>query len=237
MKKQTCRVILLLIIALMPMALFAQTDPGVDNLKHKWTFNNGSSLDEVGQLEGLLHGNAYVTDNALSTTREGWFEMPAEAIAVNTYPALTQSVWVISKGTNKGNYPITWFGNINGAVAVDYTTIVGTTSNSIYCGISCLKYDEPWYGLTGVVAPNLDNPQLHHFVSVIDDITIKMYVDGVLVAIETLTENNKVANISPALAYLCNNGYMEDPDWKGLICEFSLYNKALTDDEVMYLYQ
>lgn len=237
MRKFIYRVILLLLALLLPILLLAQTNPGTENLKHKWTFTNGSVTDEVGHLDGILRGKAVISNNALLTANGGYFELPAEQIAINTYPELTMSVWFISNGTNSSDHPITWFGKATSLYGEDYLSIQTLKNNSFMGGISCQDSTAPWATENHILIPPINDVNVHNAVTVLDSVTIKLYIDGVLVGIDTLSEKNRISYLSTANAYLAKGGYAVDPTWKGLINEFSLYNKALTDNEVLYLFQ
>lgn len=238
MKNCRLKLFILIVVGLASTTLYAQTDPGTANLTHRWNFNNGSIIDDIGKLEGILHGDALLKNNSLYTNTNGWFEIPAASIAINTYEEASQSIWFTPTGTNSYYNPLTWFGNTSGNSGVDYWLIQPANLNdSCFTSIACLDYSTPWTGHTEINIKEIDDQLLHNLVSIIDDTSLKLYLDGVLVGIKTLLPNDKLYNLSTAQASLAKNGYVTDHTWKGIINKFSLYNKALTDDEVLYLYQ
>jgi hypothetical protein len=68
-----------------------------------------------------------------------------------------------------------------------------------------------------------------------------MYHDGVLVGITPLTtnpttlENKKISDISPNFARFCHATYSGDNPWVGRIHEIAIYNKALSEEEIIFL--
>jgi len=83
----------------------------------------------------------------------------------------------------------------------------------------------------------IDDGRLHQVVSVITASDISYYIDGFNVGATALSSGNSLANIILNYAYLAKSGYGSDPTWLGSIDKFSLYNKALSAGEVLYLYQ
>lgn len=215
----------------------AQVDPGTTNLKHKWTFDNGSAVDEIGLVEGTLQGAASLSGNALNTLGGGYFDIPAATIGVNNYTAFSQQIWFTSS-TNPDNCSLSFFGNTTGTYGTDYilaqTTHWGADTRT---SISCLSSSSPWNAEDGVNTAKITDEKLHHLVSTIDDKTIKLYLDGIFIGVDTLSVNNSLANVGTQFVYLCKAGYTGDPTWKGLIHQFTIYDKSLTDAEVLYLYQ
>lgn len=217
---------------------FAQTDPGTANLKHVWSFDNGV-VDEVGGVTGVLEGAATVANKALNTSNGGFFSMPASEIGINTYTAMTSEVWFTSAaGVNTGFTMLNYFGNTTGSIGTSYFMISTARGDNVSrAAISCNNTSNPWATETGVNGTEYDDGKLHHMVSVVTDTTIAFYIDGVYINKATLSADNKLANIGTSFAYLAKAGYTGDPTWRGNIHKFSLYNKPLTNDEVLYLYQ
>ena len=83
------------------------------------------------------------------------------------------------------------------------------------------------YGVTLV-----DDDKWHHVGAVYDGATFFLYVDGKLDASEEST-GNITASSYPL--YIGNNSQNTDREWTGLIDEVVIYNRALSDVEVLYL--
>jgi len=89
---------------------------------------------------------------------------------------------------------------------------------------------------------------LHQLVSVVDgpNGTISLFIDGALQQSSplsyTTTENppfdvvNTISGIGTDHFYLAKSDWSADPNWKGLMEKVSIYNAALTPDQVMYLF-
>ena len=214
-------------------------DPGADNLKHLYTFDDGTTTDSVGGVNGTLVGGATVADGALLTTaQDQWMEMSGTDIAVNTYEAFSVAAWFTPKaGANTGYHMICYFGdslNGYGSNGIFYTPARG--DNVSRAGISCGNVDAPWSAETGGNGPEIDDGNLHFVVVTIDGTSVTLYQDGVLYGPATLSAANKLSAVSTNFAYLAKGGYAGDPEWLGQIHEFRIYNKALTVGEADFLF-
>ncbi len=219
--------------------LSAQIDPGTDNLKHQWTFDDGTAVDNVGGLVGVAEGASKLINKAFVTTDGGFMTLPSADLALNTYPAITQEVWFTSVANgNTGFSMLTYFGNTTGSLGYDYLMVQPARQDNVTrTAISCLNQGSPWATESGANSPEYDDGKLHHVVSMINDSIIKIYIDGLFVSQGALSADNHIPNLSTALGFLCKGGYLNDPTWKGSIHKFSIYNKTLSDDEVMFLFQ
>jgi hypothetical protein len=227
-------------ILILTGSLFAQgVDPGTENLTHSWTFNDGTANDYVGSANGTLMGGAGIEEGSLFMYDiNQWMEMPADSIAINTYNEVTIEAWFVSfAGSNTGYHMLAFFGDTLNSVGVNYyffTPARGDDKSraAISCGVLT---SSPWTGESGADGPELDDGELHHMVSTINDSDITLYIDGELNASTPLDTNNSIAGISPRFAYLAKGGYDVDPTWQGEILEFNIYNRALTADEILFL--
>lgn len=222
------------------LGVSAQTDPGITNLAHQWTFDDGTAKDIVGGADGTLMGNAKVTGAALSTLDGGYLSLPASAIAINTYPSVTAEVWFTSKsGGNTGFTMLSYFGNTTGSFGTDYFSMAAARGDNFSrTAISCGNTTSPWAVEDGVNSTEYDDGKQHQMVAVLTPTTLTFYIDGVNVGSKTTFSNtaNSISALSTQFAYLAKGGYTGDPTWFGLIHKFSLYNTALTDANVQYLY-
>lgn len=222
----------------------AQTDPGTENLKHQWTFDDGTATDIVGSANGTLQGGATINSNskALNTSVGGYMSLPGSEIEINTYSALTTEVWFKSSaGQNSGHQMLIYFGDadVEGWKGTNYFFTSPSNGGNCRLAISTGNISEPWTTENGVNNPSgpIDDGQLHQLVSIIDDAAISLYVNGLKVGSTPLTEFNKLSAVSIANAFLCKSGYSGDELWKGYTHKYSIFNKALSDDEVLFLYQ
>lgn len=216
------------------------TNPGTANLTHKWTFNDGTAADSVGGVDGTLIGGASIVDGALVTSaQDQWMEMDGAALALNTYDAMSCVVWYTPKaGANTGYSMLTYFGDsLNGLGSNGFFMCSARGDDVSRVGISIGDTATPWASESGANGPEIDDGKPHLMVGTIDATTIKLYIDGTLISSTPLSAANKISGISPNFAYLCKGGYTGDPEWIGSIHDFSIYNKALSGGEVLYLSQ
>jgi hypothetical protein len=217
----------------------AQSDPGTENLKHSWLFNNGTADDNIGNANGTLMGGAYILEGSLFTDApDSWLEMPADSISMHTYTGVTIEAWYRPSGlTNTGYTMLAYFGNTKNKLGVDgYFMCAARGDDKSRAAISCGVETSPWTGESGANGPEYDDYELHHMVSTLCDTNITLYIDGVLMASTRLDTNNSIAKISSAHAYLAKSGYEDDVEWMGEILEFNIYNRALDSSEVLFLF-
>jgi hypothetical protein len=73
-------------------------------------------------------------------------------------------------------------------------------------------------------------------VSTLTPAEITLYIDGVLQATTPLSATNTIPGISNVHAYIAKSTYDGDATWAGETIQFDMYNKALTADEVLFLF-
>jgi endo-1,4-beta-xylanase len=217
----------------------AQVDPGTENLTHAWTFDDGTSVDTVSGVTGVLKGDAKILNGALQTINvDSWMEMPADTLALNEYEELSIVAWF--KSIPEGNTGFTMlasFGNTPASIGVDYFYITSAREDDVSrAGISCGDASTPWASETFAEGTEYDDGELHQIVGTIDSLNITLYIDGQLQESTPLDTNNSISKISPIYAYLAKSVYNSDPTWRGEIFEFDIYDKALSSDEVLYLF-
>lgn len=223
---------ILLAMILFSAAVYAQTDPGTNHLKNQWTFDDGTAIDRIAGVEGTIIGNAKLANKGFNTTSGGYMSFPASQIGINSFPALSIEVWCTSsQGKNTGWTMLSYFGDTDaGGWGRNYTFI--SIARAVDGSMASLE-TTAWDGVSG---PEYDDGKLHQFIETIDEKTVKFYVDGNLIAIDSLTAGNVITNISTSHAYLGKGGWTADPDWLGIFHKYSLYDKSLSDDEILFLY-
>ncbi|UCH14058.1 MAG: T9SS type A sorting domain-containing protein [Bacteroidales bacterium] len=238
---------LCLVFSVVTGSLSAQTDPGTDNLTHLWTFNDGTTTDEVGGANGVLVGGADVFDGDLVTSDTGqWMEMSGIVISMNAYTEVTVAVWFTSKPLGNPAWSMLWyFGGSEPATGGD----VALGSNGVFfqparnddktrTAISCGDIETPWSTETGVdYLPELDSGNLNHAVTYVNATEIGLYINGEFIGSAALEGDNSLVNVKTDFAWLGRGGYAGDDNWQGNVHEFSIYDKALSADEVTFLYQ
>ena len=238
--KKTYFLLCLLVALGINVQVTAQTDPGLTNLTHQWTFDDGTAKDYVGGTEGTLQGSATISSKALNTTSGGWIEFPGSTIGINTYTEMTAEVWFTStSGANGGCKMITYFGNTTGTYGTDYLFMTPAGCTTSRLAVSCGNTSAPWTVENGIdnAGGRIDDGLVHHLVATVQGTEMTYFIDGQNVGTTTLTGSNALSALGTQFVYLAKGGYTGDGTWKGQIHKFSIYKKALVADEVLYLYQ
>jgi hypothetical protein len=205
-------------------------------LKHQYTFQDGTTNDYVGGTAGTLVGNAYVAGGALVTDGvDDWMEMPGAAIAINTYSALTMELWSTQDTVDQGFSMTASFGDAWGnGFGKNYVFIATTRGDQVNRGAiaNTPDQDSPWADETGVSSgPELNDNLMHQYVLTVTADEVNYYIDGALIG-GGLNMDDPISGLSNAAGFLGKGTYTVDGEWRGLIQEFNLYNNALTADEV-----
>jgi hypothetical protein len=104
---------------------------------------------------------------------------------------------------------------------------------------SWVNADSTYNRINGrLVAKNaIVNGELQHYAATVSpEGTMRIFVNGIKVA--ERTDGNEVLNISRERNYLGHSSYCYiDPDLKGVVDDFRLYNKPLSEQEVKDLYK
>lgn len=218
----------------------AQVAPSEDNLTHQWTFDDGTANDSKGTLNGTLEGNATIKNNALNTSTGGYVILNATDLAVNTYTQLSMEVWFTSVATANGSFHMLYyFGDTNaGGNGENYTCVTPARGGDQNFSRAMISTGVDGSGAEdGINGTEYDDGILHHMVCVINEATITFYIDGINIGATDLTGTNSLGFLGTQFAYFAKGGYTHDPTWKGLIHKISMYDTALTDENVTYLYQ
>jgi hypothetical protein len=227
-------------VLLTAFAVMAQVDPGTDNLTHWWSFDDGTANDQVGVAHGTVIGDALIADGSLYVeTLDQWVELPGDVLMVSDYSAITIATWFTSMAdSNNGYHMIVYFGDsVNGMGANGLFISPCRGDDVSRAAISCGNESAPYSVETGVNGPETNDGLLHHMVVTIDDAQVDFYVDGEWMGSAELTGDNALWNISPNYAYIGKGGYTGDPVFRSSIHDVRMYNRALGDGEVAYLYQ
>lgn len=238
--KANCLLTLVLTAAMIGSLAAQGVDPGTANLKHSWTFEDGTPNDYVGGVNGTLVGGATVSEGSLITAAQGqYMEMVGGDITIDTYTAITLSIWYIpTEAVNTGYTMIAYFGDTVSNVGVDGLFLSAARGDNFSrAAISCGVYTSPWSGESGANGPEYDDGYLHHMVSTLTNDSIKLFMDGALTGATALSPTNQIGLISENYAYLAKSGYSADLQWLGEILQFDIYEQALNADEVLYLNQ
>lgn len=228
--------ILFIVIFLLILNLKAQTDPGTANLKHQWTFDDGTANDVVtsSPVNGTLIGGATIANKALKLSASGqYLSFSGSALSLKTYTAVSQEIWYTSiSGVNTGYTTLSYFGNTSGGQGYNY--LYTSTARGDNVSRTCIT-NGTYNSEVGANGKEYDDGKLHQMVSVVRADSIFFYIDGNL---SSKTANTiSLSTIGTSLAYLGKGGFTSDPTWLGTISKFSIYDKSLSASEVKFLYQ
>ncbi|WP_167612212.1 LamG-like jellyroll fold domain-containing protein [Maribellus sediminis] len=195
---------------------------------HSYTFEDGTAIDVVGDADGTLVGAGTIENGVYTAAANGdYIELPADKIAINTYTAITLEGFIFSDVDNTGATMMAYFGGNENAVGGNGYFFTPDRWTESRTGISCGNLTEPWNAEDGVTGDPVSVGDKHHVVSVLTESEIAWYIDGELVGTDSLSENNSIANLSNANAWLCKGGYTADPTWLGTIDEFNIWQGAM----------
>ena len=228
---------LLLFIFMLTVSLFAQVDPGTQNLTHSWTFDDGTANDYVGGADGYLMGGAVVEDGALVTAELGqYLDIIAEDVALQTYSEFTCATWFQSyPDSNRNYYMFFYFGDTQNDMGNNSFFMTPARGDNVSrAAITCWS-STPYQAESGANGPECDDGLLHHMAATLTNQEIALYVDGVETARSELLAQNTIDALFPVHCYLAKSGYNGDSTWRGKIMDFSIYDRVLTSDEILFL--
>ena len=246
---------ILFLTLLLTIGLNAQ-DPGKEHLTHLWSFEDGTTDDMIGNVPGEFNGNNIdLIDGDLVTfpnadgVGDSWLDLNGYDLDLGSYTEVSVSAWFTPDSASNTQWNTIWFFGDDGAGA-------GTGSDGM--ALQARRGDGHarfWFtagapagfnaedGVNDDAYGNYNNNVLYHVVcEVTIDNEIKMYHDGVLIGTTPLTTNpatgdiKNIADISPNFARICHSTYAGDFPWVGAIHEIAIFNKALSDEEVAFLF-
>jgi hypothetical protein len=235
-------------LTLLMLNIKAQVKPSPYYLKHSWDFENEDAKDGVGDADGILMKDAAISGGVLellgTDTHAGYVELWADMIQINTFPELTAEMWATANAAEP-NYMnmLIYFGTAQGTLGFDYFFYTPgrrwqENNPETRVGVSIGTWDSE----DGITYSSLDDEELHHHVVTWEDSLITLYVDGESVASSVLdSAETKYYHIGTTLsndsAFIGKGCYADDPSWKGTVELVALWNKALSADEVQWLYE
>lgn len=212
--------------------------PASATITHRFDFAADAN-DVVAGLKGTLIGNAALADGSLVLDgTDDWMEMPGSSIAVNTYTGVSMEMWYTPvSGGNTSWSMLAYLGGNNPAatwMGVNYFFMTSARNDNFSrAAISVGNDVDPWVDESGVNGTEYDDGLQHHMVATVDGANISLFIDGLLIGSVPLADET-ISGLSNDRAYLGKGGYMDDPEWRGSIQEFRIYNKALNAAEVAF---
>ncbi len=225
------------------LMLNMNAQPSISNLKHLWDFEAGNAKDRLGDAYGELNDNATIHNGILDLTDTaapgGSMSLPADIIQINTYSVLSIETWAIpSAVTNSGKALMMWSFGTYGNPGRNYFFFTparwgGQTAAKISVG-----ENQPWANEDGFAFDdNIGDSALHHYVIRIDTANvISLYVDGVFHGADTMDNVHVIGSVANDTAFIGKSVYSPDPTWKGKIELFAIWDIALSENEIQWLF-
>lgn len=208
-----------------------------NGLVAKYSFNNGNANDEVGSVNGVVHG-AVLTADRFGNAGQAYDFINGEYIALPDAPALksatmTVSLWVKIDGFNPGLNPQNFIYTIINSPTNAYFATFSMTINTLDSTYFSIAQNNPSESIYGYSAHE-SYPIWQHNVLSIDNDSIKMYIDGqhewsyYKGFTTTFTSDSIYIGVSGNTTYYGNlNGSVDD---------IRVYNRVLSNVEVDSLF-
>lgn len=247
------KILIIFLLLFSTISLMAQ-DPGTANLTHLWTFEDGTLKDQVGVAHGefvgdnaLVEAGDLVTFPNLSGVADSWVELNGGDIDLSTYNEVSIAAWFTPALENTQWNSLWFFGDDGGGLGNGSDGICFQPSrgdNVARFWITSGNPSAPYNNEDGVVdVIEYNDLDLHHVVCEVNEVPeIVMYHNGQLIGSTALTsdpatgKDNSIVNISPNFARFAHSCYSADLPYLGSIHEITIFNKALSDEEVVFLY-
>ena len=246
-------VLFCLCVAFATLGLNAQEAP--PNLRHFYDFTwEGVPFDLVGEAHGDIDDDAVISDGVLDLTggeaQTAYVFFPADEIAINTYSALTVEIWADGTGPLEGGRMMWSFGQAGG-IGLYYLFFTPTRFGGTGAARMSVSPEAPWANEEGInfddVTDIYTEGELYHYVVTIDeDNVMKVFVNGELLltgpdrdipASVSIPDTHVLDSIAITDAFIGRALYEADDFWKGKVYLFSIWDAALTDAEVKWLYE
>ncbi|HPG39325.1 MAG TPA: FlgD immunoglobulin-like domain containing protein [bacterium] len=221
-------------------AVTAQVDPGSENLKHWWPFDDGTANDQAGEADGYVNGDAVISGGSLHITDlDDWVEVSGDEVAVNSFIGITVATWFTSMAdSNNGYHMIVYFGDSVNDLGSNGLFISPCRGNDVSrAAISCGNVSAPYNAETGVDGPETNDGLLHHMAMRINETQLSFFVDGEWLGTADLSAANTLASISPNFGYIGRGGYNGDPVFRSVVHDVRVYDRALDDEEILFLFE
>jgi len=248
---------LFLVLVLILTGTLVAQDPGTDHLKHLWNFEDGTLDDKIGNAHGDYHGDNIVVEdgdlvnypNPDTQSADSWVTLPGDVIDLASYNEVAIAAWFTPDGMYNTQWNTLWFFGNDGDGA-------GTGSDGM--ALQPRRADNHarfWFtagnpagymaedGVNDDAYGNYNYDELYHVVCQVNDMSeMMMYHDGVWVGTTPLSINpltggiKGIEDISPNFAMFCHSTYAGDTPWVGSLHEIMIFDKALTDEEVAFLF-
>ena len=239
--------------------------PVFPGLVHRYTFNDGTANDSVGKAHGQLEGGATIVDGQLvlngaprgssRVTLPSSGEDNTAFINMSHFEAVTIQCWFTFSSpipsTNRYGEFFS-FGGTGAATGYGYLYIMGVARDGWSGGKTravienapeppSSNFDPRPYECQAISPTPITDQLPHQFTMTIDAKNIAYYHDGKLIDIEPLRTTpsgpTSLSVISNQRAVIGASVWNDDPSFAGKIDEFSIYDRALTEEDVLRTFQ
>lgn len=243
--KTNLLIILSFCLAFVASNLSAQVKPDeATHQIHLWTFEDGSADDLIGDAHGELFDGAEVYNGILDidglAEDTKYLQLPADIIQINTYSEVTVEIWATpNPDVNNGQAIMLWSFGTYGNPGFRYFFFTPARWDQNVASRISIGDAEPWANEDGINETlDIADASLHHYVLTIDaDRNMTLYVDGVFALVDELNETHTLAAVDAVDAFIGRSVYSADPTWKGTVELYSIWDAALTEEEVLWLYE
>jgi len=209
-----------------PVEEIIPVDPGAEGLVAYYAFENDANDSSGNEIHGTLVGDAGFAEGpagygvALNLDGDGDYVDCGLNPMLDITEQITFTYWMKAAALDKGWNTVlsrgddSWRSSRAGEDNFMEAAVGGTSGNYLF-GVTLVD-DDKW----------------HHVGAVYDGATFSFYVDGKL---DSSEESTGSITISSYPLYIGNNSQNTDREWTGLIDEVTIYDRALSDLEVMYL--
>ncbi len=209
-----------------PFEEIEPTNPGVEGLVAHYAFENDANDSSANEINGTLVGDAGFAEGpagygmALNLDGDGDYVDCGLNPMLDITEQITFTYWIKAVALDKGWNTVlsrgddSWRSSRAGEDNFMEAAVGGTSGNYLY-GVTLVD-DDKW----------------HHVGAVYDGATFSFYVDGKL---DSSEESTGSITISSYPLYIGNNSQNTDREWTGLIDEVMIYNRVLSEAEILYL--
>ncbi len=239
--------------------------PVFPGLVHRYTFNDGTADDSVGKAHGTLEGGATIANGQLvldgaprsssRVTLPSSGEDSTRFINMSHFEAVTVQCWFTfnSPIPNANTYGEFFsFGGTGAATGYGYLYIMGVARDGWSGGKTravienapeppSSNFDPRPFESQAIGQDPITDQLPHQFTMTIDDKNIAYYLDGKLIdsapLATTASGPTTLSVISNQRAQIGASVWLNDPSFAGKIDEFSIYDRALTAEDVLRTFQ
>ncbi|MBN1927486.1 MAG: cadherin-like beta sandwich domain-containing protein, partial [Prolixibacteraceae bacterium] len=213
---------------------------GQATLKHSYTFEDGTANDGTGSADGTLQGDASIVNGAVILTGGGFVSLPGQEININEYSAISvEAVFKQGLGLESQFSVLYCFGETNNdpgwPMGIDYLIYQPTRQDNDYSrfSVSCDDTSSPWSTESGINGKEIVDTEKHYVVTILTATEMKLYLDGALLGTETLSEKNKIANLSNDTVLIGESVYTNDANWIGEFHEMNIFEGELDEKTIV----